>query len=82
MNDIKVNGILKDSNGNAIPNAAIMVVDGPGSFNEMAAITNEDGAFSLVNLTQGTYSLRIQATDKAITKNVDIDQGGSLEIVL
>ncbi|RPD46005.1 hypothetical protein DRJ53_14615 [Paracnuella aquatica] len=68
-----VKGILVNSSGQPIADAVVMVAGGTGSFTDMAAITDENGAFYLSNITlPGSYSLQVQTGGASVQKNVQL----------
>jgi hypothetical protein len=51
---------IVNSNNEPIVDAIVMVLNGSGSFSEMAAVTNEDGIAGLNNVTvPGDYRVQI-----------------------
>ncbi|MGD9754460.1 MAG: carboxypeptidase-like regulatory domain-containing protein [Acidimicrobiia bacterium] len=48
--------------------ATVTIVDGPGSFIDLALVTDADGWFSLDDLAAGSWTLRATATDGATSQ--------------
>ena len=53
-------GVITDIGGNPIPDASIFVTSGPAHA-EIAALTDEQGAYRLSGLRAGTYVLQVNA---------------------
>src|SRR5829696_1184229 len=70
-NRLSVKGILQDSSGQPIRDAAVMITDGPHEFNDMASMTNDSGEFYLSNImVPGKYTLQIEANNQSKKKEV------------
>ena len=52
-------GRVRDGAGEPIPDARVYIVTGPGAFPDVAALTGDDGGFTLPAATPGLY--RVQA---------------------
>ena len=73
---LSVRGILQDSAGQPVPNAAVMITGGSHEFTDIASITNDSGEFYLSNVVvPGTYTLQIEANNKS--KNTQVNLSGS-----
>ncbi len=60
LDTVTISGKITDSNGAALPGATVTTsLDSTGA--ERNAITNEDGRFRIIQLTPGTYSLKVEA---------------------
>ena len=67
-----VKGILHDQSGKPINDAIVMIVSGPGEFNDLASVSNENGEFKLPNVViPGNYVLQIQNDGQQKTKQVN-----------
>lgn len=66
-----ISGMVKDSNGNPIPQARVYFVDGPVSFPDIATLTDNKGTFVLSAPVAGEYSIQVVA-DEFITETVKI----------
>src|ERR1039458_9174647 len=55
----QISGIIKDTSGGVIPNAAVHVISEQTSLDRTAA-TNNDGFYAVLNLQPGAYRVRIE----------------------
>jgi hypothetical protein len=55
-----IRGTITDPNGNAVPNAAVQVID-PSRGNKVNLTTNSDGFFQANYLFPGTYQVIVEA---------------------
>ena len=67
-----ISGMVKDSNGNPIPQARVYFVEGPVSFPDIATLTDSKGTFVLSAPVAGEYSIQVVA-DEFITETVKIN---------
>jgi iron complex outermembrane receptor protein len=73
-----INGRIVDSNGEPLPSITVSL---NGVTNK--TITNEDGAFNLRNIAEGTYTLEVSGIGfTAIKQNVQVMAGKSTELSL
>jgi hypothetical protein len=54
-------GTVRDEAGTAIAAARVFVTEGPGPFPDVAALTGEDGGFTLTLGVPGSYRLEFHA---------------------
>jgi len=52
-----ISGHVRDRNGRPLALARVYVVSGPGAFPDVAALTDEQGAFTLPASGAGTYTI-------------------------
>jgi len=68
-----VKGILQDESGKPVRDAIVMIVDGPGDFNDIASVSNDKGEFYISNVViPGRYVLQIQGNDQQKRKEVNL----------
>lgn len=78
-----VRGILQNASGQSVKDAIVMITAGSHEFNDIAAVTNDSGEFSLSNIVvPGTYTLQIQGPNGSTTKQVSVSGGDTLRIRL
>jgi hypothetical protein len=74
-----VKGILSDSAGSPVEDAVVMIVEGPGDFNDIASVSNENGEFYMSNIEiPGQYVLQIRRNDSMIKKQVNVQSKDSV----
>ncbi|MDX2135681.1 MAG: carboxypeptidase-like regulatory domain-containing protein [Saprospiraceae bacterium] len=73
MQNHKIQGIVVNSFGQPVQGAVVYIVDGPGSFPDIAAVTSEDGSFHLGGLSKGAYQLQITLSDSTFTYDCMVD---------
>ncbi|UNO42467.1 carboxypeptidase-like regulatory domain-containing protein [Streptomyces sp. MST-110588] len=56
-----ISGVVVGAAGEAVPNARVYVVQGPGPFTDVAALTDDEGRFALSAGTDGTYTVECRA---------------------
>lgn len=82
-NRTSVRGTIRNKNGQPVANAIVMIMDGPESFNDLAAVSDGQGGFALSNLAYpGTYTLQIQHEGATITREVFISGPQPVSITL
>ncbi|MCL6260961.1 carboxypeptidase-like regulatory domain-containing protein [Aquiflexum sp. TKW24L] len=62
---MEIKGKVLAKDGSPIEGATVMVVDGPGSWNDMAAITSKNGEFSLEVDEKGVFKVSVFFNDKS-----------------
>ena len=80
-------GTVRDSNGAAVPGAAVAITDpSKGDLVVRTLTTNDDGEFSAPNLAISTYIVTVEASNfkKSVSTDVKVDVGQrrSLEVAL
>src|SRR5947207_15463633 len=55
-----VNGIISDQNGATVPGSTVKLINQATNI-ETRATTNESGYFTFVNVSPGTYVLKVEA---------------------
>ena len=76
-----VKGYLRDSAGNPIRDAVVMITDGSHPFNEIASVTDDQGIFHLSNLTlPGHYRLHIEGPKGTRTADLQLEDDHPIEI--
>ncbi|MBL8498129.1 MAG: carboxypeptidase regulatory-like domain-containing protein [Nitrosomonas sp.] len=50
--------VINSENGTPVENASVIIIDGNGSFPEIASMTDFEGKFSLENVPLGKYQIR------------------------
>jgi Carboxypeptidase regulatory-like domain len=71
-----IRGVVRDSSGSPIPEARAYFVGGPEPFPDIAALTDEDGAFTLSAPAPGAY--RIECAAEGFSSRltaVDVGEG-------
>lgn len=72
-NRTSIQGTIRDKDERPVANAIVMITDGPESFNDLAAVTDDRGVFSLSDLAYpGTYMLQIRHEGASINREVYI----------
>jgi hypothetical protein len=69
-------GRVVDAAGTPVAEVSISIVDGPGSFPDLASLSGADGRFVLHDLQLGTYTLRLmgpngQSAEHKVTVTAD-----------
>lgn len=80
-----ISGTVLDASGRPVGGARVYFASGPGSFPDMAALTGEDGSFTLAAPNAGTYAVQVHADDFAqATASVSLKAGEKrrIEVVL
>jgi hypothetical protein len=78
-----VEGIVQDTGHKPIQGAVAAIVKGTSSWPEIAAITDENGRFSLSGLERGTYSIQIIFSEQQSEQEVVLhDSDTTLQITL
>ena len=74
-----IHGAVRDRAGVPVAQARVYFVSGPGSYPDIAALTNEDGRFTLSAPSPGAYLIECNAdgyTTEVVGVNVEeVDQG-------
>lgn len=74
-----VKGKLVDQSGKPIRDAVIMIVSGPGSFNDIASVSNDTGEFKISNVVlPGNYVLQIQTNGQQKRQEVNLQNQDSV----
>jgi hypothetical protein len=69
-----VKGRLQTTNGKPVADAIVMIKEGSHEFNDMAAMSNEQGEFYVNNIViPGWYILQIQHDSGSITKKIEVN---------
>ena len=69
--------------GRAVADARVYIVEGPGSFSDIAALTEPDGRFSLTAPQQGSYKVTCAAEGFApVSVSVEVPAKSALVIEL
>jgi hypothetical protein len=58
---ILISGIVHDDAGNPVPLARVYFVAGPGQLPDIAALTDQQGRFTLSVGSAGTYEIEVSA---------------------
>ncbi|MFG1997850.1 carboxypeptidase-like regulatory domain-containing protein [Spirillospora sp. NPDC048911] len=58
-----IEGVVRDRAGHPAPGARVFFTAGPGSFPDVAAVTDGDGRFVLTAPSPGDYTVQSQADD-------------------
>jgi hypothetical protein len=76
-----IRGTITDPNGNAVPNAAVQVID-PSRGNKVNLTTNSDGFFQANYLFPGTYQVIVEAPGfkKSIRDKVLLQINGAIQL--
>ncbi|GAA2587630.1 carboxypeptidase-like regulatory domain-containing protein [Actinomadura fulvescens] len=80
-----IKGVVRDRAGRPVPEARVFFTAGPGSFPDMAAVTDEHGAFILTAPSSGDYTVQSQTDDGRAahaTVNVHADDDAQVEMRL
>ena len=80
-----ISGRVLTADGAPIAGARVYFVSGPGSFPDVAALTNDDGAFTLSAPTPGTYEIQGAAdgfASRTVEAAVSAGEKASIEIAL
>ena len=79
-----ISGRVTDQHGQPVPEAVVMIISGPGSFPEIAAMTDNAGNFGLPPVNQaGNYVIRVQKDLNQIEQEVSLGpDAGNLYLTL
>jgi hypothetical protein len=80
-----IRGVVRDPSGSPIPEARAYFVGGPEPFPDIAALTNEQGEFTLSAPAPGTYRIECAAegfSSRPTAVDIGEDQETGLEIRL
>ncbi len=55
-----VEGVVSDDSGNLMPGLSVMIIRGSAGFPEIAAITGEDGGYSIGSIPPGVFTLGVR----------------------
>jgi len=82
MNTAEISGQVKDPSGAAVPNAAILAVEG-GTQQKYNSVSNESGEFLLPQVPVGTYQITVTAVGfkQAVQSNLTVHAGDHLRQV-
>ena len=71
-------GTVKDSNGAGVPGASVAVTDSAKNVVVRTVTTNSDGEFSVPNLSPGTFTLAVEASNfkRSVQTGVILELGG------
>lgn len=58
-----IEGIVTDSEGDPVAELRVFIVSGTTSFQEIAAITNEEGQYAIGNVPPGTFEVAVYNTE-------------------
>src|SRR5436190_2403914 len=74
-------GVVKDSTGAVVPNAAVTARN-PATNQSRAATTNDEGLYRIINVTPGDYEITIEAPNfkKAVLPKVTVTVGQAAEV--
>lgn len=65
-----ISGVVRDDEGRPVAEARVYFTDGPVPLQDIAALTNKDGEFSLAAPAPGTYRIEAHADGYNITPSV------------
>jgi Carboxypeptidase regulatory-like domain len=68
-----ISGIITSSNGKPIEGVVVSIVSGTASFPEIAAVSNDSGAFSFDGIENGKFTLKAFRGDSVRTVEVEVD---------
>lgn len=78
-----ISGVVLGTGNQPLPDVAVMLVDAPGTFQDVAALTDSQGKFSFLDLRPGNYRLKA-TTDtlgfREVTLIVEGDKATSVTI--
>jgi hypothetical protein len=63
-----ISGIVRSANGQPVAGARVFFTSGPGSFPDIAALTDDQGRFALSAPSPGTYEIECAASGFATTR--------------
>ena len=73
MESLPASGYVKDSAGKPLADAIVMVIDSPEQINDIAAVTDSSGKFSLGQIkSPGKYILQVNYGDKSIRYPIEL----------
>src|SRR5215471_18937245 len=74
-----VSGRVHDASGAPVAGALVLVVSASPIFPERVALTDKDGAFSIINLFAGQYTIKVSMPHflPIVKQNVVLNSGGS-----
>jgi len=77
----RIFGIVRDPHGNPVAQARVYFTGGPGSWPDIAALTDSHGAFSLSAPSAGTYNIECVAEGFVpATATVAVTEGQELHL--
>ncbi len=59
MKNYSIEGVVLNHHNQPIPDAVITIASGTGSAPDIAAVSNDEGAFSFYNVEAGRYRLKV-----------------------
>ena len=68
-----------DTGGKPVDGAAVAIVDGPGTWPDIACLTGADGRFVLGTPSTGRYKLGVRSDDHDYTEAVVAIEGVAIE---
>ncbi|GGW46426.1 carboxypeptidase-like regulatory domain-containing protein [Streptomyces griseoloalbus] len=63
-----ITGVVLDTAGKPVRGATVHLVDGPGPFPDIAALTSGEGTFSFSVPVEGVYTVRCRALDDTLSQ--------------
>jgi protocatechuate 3,4-dioxygenase beta subunit len=77
MEKIYFEGVVVDQNQLPLPEVTVVVLQGPGEYPDIAAITNEKGEFSFSELTPGEYQIKFMSDSVELERWVQLSTEAS-----
>ncbi len=78
-----IDGQVIDATGRPVPEVSITLQDGPGTFPDLAALTDAEGRFTLHDLSVGRFTLRLVPPEgEPVSRMVEVGNGGTERLVL
>jgi len=77
-----IEGVVRDRAGHPAPGARVFFTAGPGSFPDMAAVTDEHGRFILTAPSPGDYTVQSRADDGGAAQTTVTVQADDAQVEL
>lgn len=78
-----ISGVVRDPDGEPVPEGRVYFTGGPGPLPDIAAVTGPDGHFALSTPGPGAYEIEASAEGYAPAKaTVDAPEAGEAEVEL
>ncbi|WP_238752140.1 carboxypeptidase-like regulatory domain-containing protein [Neolewinella maritima] len=77
-------GRVIDQTGAPVAEVAVTILDGPGSFPDLASLTDSTGRFTLHELSAGTFTIYLMApSGKSARRRISVgDRSGVVDVRL
>jgi len=77
-----VRGLVIDASGRPVDGAAVVIVDGPGAWPDIACLTGDDGRFVLGTPSAGQYKLGVRSDEHGYVEAPIAVEHGTNEVTI